>query len=234
MTITIIFMLLLIGFSGAWLWQQKLTAKPWLEQGVVGDTDGRGALTSPAAKIGLWVFMTVVSCLFLLLVSAYFMRMGYRDWRPMPVPRILWLNTGALILSSAALQGAVIGLRRRRMKWVRIGVLLGGIFAFAFLGGQLRAWRELTASGFLVASNPADSFFYLITGLHGLHLMGGLMALGVAADKVWRGFAADRVRLGVTLCATYWHFLLFVWLVLFGLLIGGAESIGAICRQLLS
>lgn len=127
-----------------------------------------------------------------------------------------------------------MALHRRRMRLVRVGILLGGVFAFTFLAGQLRAWQELTATGFLVASNPADSFFYLITGLHGLHLAGGLMALGVTADKVWRHFAADRVQLGVSLCATYWHFLLFVWLILFGLLIGGAESIGAICRQLIS
>jgi cytochrome c oxidase subunit 3 len=234
MTITIVFMVILIGIAGAWLWQQKLTAKPWLEKGVIGETDGTGAMSSPAAKIGLWVFMAVVSCLFVLLVSAYFMRMGYQDWRPFPVPKLLWFNTGALILSSVALQGAQIAIHRRRMSAVRARLFVGGAFAFVFLAGQIWAWQELTASGFLLATSPAESFFYLITGLHGLHLMGGLVALGVTADKVWRGYAAVRVRLSVEMCATYWHFLLFVWLVLFGLLIGGAESIGAICQQLIS
>ena len=69
------------------------------------------------------------------------------------------------------------------------------------------------------STNPANGFFYLITGLHGLHLLGGLVAWGRTSDKVWRGFEPAQVRLSVELCAVYWHFLLVVWLVLFALLL---------------
>ena len=101
----------------------------------------------------------------------------------------------------------------------RKGLLAAGVCAFAFLAGQLLAYRELVELGYFVSSNPANSFFYLITALHGLHLMGGLVAWGRTTDKVRRGAEVAKVRMSVEVCATYWHFLLLVWLVLFTLLL---------------
>ena len=133
----------------------------------------------PAAKVGLGVFLAVVGCLFALFTSAYFMRMGLSDWQPLPVPRLLWLNTGVLVLSSVALQCALIAARRRPARYgAGSASSPAGITALAFLVGQLMAWRELAADGYFLASNPANSFFYLITGMHGLHILGGLVALG--------------------------------------------------------
>ena len=93
-----------------------------------------------------------------------------------------------------------------------IGLIAGGVFAVAFLVGQLLAWQQLNAAGYFLAANPANAFFYLITGVHGLHLLGGLVALGRTTAKVWRGVEVSQVRLSVELCAIYWHFLLLVWL----------------------
>jgi cytochrome c oxidase subunit 3 len=180
------------------------------------------------------VLLAVISSLFALLIGAYFMRSGYADWRPVQIPRLLWLNTGALILSSVFLHGAQAGVNRKHMATVRAGLLIGGGFGIAFVAGQLRAWDQLRAAGDTIAINPSDSFFYLLTGLHGLHVLGGLIALGVTADRVWRAVAPDGARLSVQLCATYWHFLLVVWLVLFGLLSGRADELGRICGQLFS
>ena len=94
------------------------------------------------------------------------------------------------------------------------------MLAVAFLVGQLLAWRELVAAGYALASNPANSFFYLLTAVHGLHVLGGLVAWPGDA-RGWRGSETEteEVRLSVDLCAIYWHFLLFVWLVLFALLL---------------
>jgi len=173
-------------------------------------------LPLPAAKLGLWVFMGVVTVLFTIIVSTYVTRMGFADWRPLPEPRLLWLNTGVLILSSVAMQWAQVAARRGRIDSLRVGLLAGGVFAWAFLAGQLWAWQQLGASGYFLAINPANTFFYLITALHGLHLVGGLVAWGKTTVKVWRGF---EVRLSVELCAVYWHFLLVVWLGLFVLML---------------
>jgi cytochrome c oxidase subunit 3 len=96
------------------------------------------------------------------------------------------------------------------------------------------AWRLLTASGYLLAGNPANSFFYLITGLHGLHLAGGLVALGRTGEKMWRGVALAQLRPSLGLCTTYWHFLLIVWLVLLAMLTGYIGDFVTICRGFIS
>jgi cytochrome c oxidase subunit 3 len=195
------------------------------------DTDVTGM---PTAKIGLGVFLAVVGCLFALFASAYFMRMELSDWQAMPVPRILWFNTGVLLLSSVALQIAMVAVRRDQIDATKLALVTGGLTALAFLAGQLVAWRELAASGYLLKANPANSFFYLLTAMHGLHIIGGLIALGRTIAKAWIGVPHDRLRLSVELCAMYWHFLLFIWLAIFVLLAGWAPSFIDICRQLLA
>jgi cytochrome c oxidase subunit III len=230
----ILFMAGIAAIAGWWLSQQRLAAKPWLEEGVGVDFREESTSIVPPAKIGLGVFLAVVGSLFALFISAYSMRMTMVDWRSLPVPRLLWFNTGVLVLSSVALQWAHMAARRNDMDGVIVGLCAGGASAITFLVGQLLAWRQLSVAGYFVASNPANSFFYLITAAHGLHLMGGLVALGRTTAKVWRGVGMVQVRLSVELCAIYWHFLLLVWLVLLGLLTGWTDDFVDICRQLLT
>lgn len=234
MTVVIMFFAGLAAFAGWWLARQRLTAKPWLEQGVLEGVPDFEASHDPAKRAGLGFFLAVVGSLFALLTGAYFMRRELGDWQPLPVPPILWLNTGALILSSLALEWTQHAVRRGDQLQLRIGLAVAAAFALLFLGGQLIAWQELSAAGYYVSSNPANSFFYLVTGLHGLHILGGLAALGWAGVKAWGSGPVARVRLNVELCATYWLFMLFVWMVLFSLLAGWASDFVEFCRQLLS
>ncbi len=234
MSAIILFMAGIAAIAGWWLSQQRLTAKPWLEEGVAVDFREESTSIVPPAKIGLGVFLAVVGSLFALFISAYSMRMTMVDWRALPVPRLLWFNTGVLVLSSVALHWAYLAARRNDIDGVIVGLCAGGASAVTFLVGQLLAWRQLSVAGYFVASNPANSFFYLITAAHGLHLMGGLVALGRTTAKVWRGVEMVQVRLSVELCAIYWHFLLLVWLVLLGLLTGWTDDFVDICRQLLT
>ncbi len=199
---------------------RQLTEKPWvMAQGGVVELHAGRAFPLPVATLGLRVFLAVVTVLFSLIVIAYADRMTVADWRPLPEPWLLWPNTALLILSSVALQWASVGARRGQMDGVKTGLLVGGVSALAFLAGQLLAWQQMAGLGYFAATNPANAFFYLITGLHGLHLLGGLVAWGRTAAKVWRGYEAVQVRLSVELCAVYWHFLLVVWLVLFVLML---------------
>ena len=234
MTGILVVIISLSAFAGWWLWRQGVASKPWLEVGSADDLQDGSPPTLPAAKIGLGVFLAVVASLFGLFISAYSMRMQLSDWQPLPVSGLLWLNTGMLVLSSVALQWTKAAAHREEMDGVKLGLLAGGVSALAFLSGQVLAWRGLSEAGYALASNPANSFFYLITGLHGLHVLGGLVALGRTIDKVWRAAPWDRLQLSVELCAAYWHFLLFVWLVLLALLTGWAGDFVEICRQLLS
>jgi len=199
-----------------------LTAKPWAtDQGRIDDLYAGGASSGPAKKLALRVFLAVVAVLFMLMVTAYGGRMAYEDWRPVPELRLLWANTLVLILSSVALQWAQYSVRRGQRDAMRVGLFAAGAFTIVFLFGQVLAWRQLATMVYFDISNPAIAFFYMITGIHGLHLVGGLVAWGRTVAKVWGDFDVTKVRQSVELCTVYWHFLLLVWLVLFGLLFTG-------------
>ncbi len=235
MSVVLVFVVVLLGFAGWWLVQQRVTSKPWLEVGP-DPIGGPDRSMPPTEKIALGVFLAVVGALFALFASAYFMRMEFVDWRTMPLPRIVWLNTVLLVLASILLQCALVAARQGDGATVRLSISAGGLATIGFLAGQLSAWRDLGAGGFLVAGNPANSFFYLLTGLHGLHIVGGLVALAWVIPLVWApgGRAAARLAPRLELCATYWHFLLLIWFGLLVLFSGYAASVVAICRQILS
>jgi len=238
MLVTVIFLVVLAVLVGWWLSRQGLTAKPWLEVGVSADARGAEPSVRPTG-LGLGAFLVVAGSLFSLLVSAYSVRQGMVDWQSLPMPTVLWFSTGLLILSSVSLQMAVIAARRGEHDAIRSGLLAAGVASLAFLGGQLLAWRELAASGRFTAGDPATAFFYLLTALHGLHVLGGLVALGRTTIKAFAlsepctPQALGEVAQSVRLCAVYWHFLLLVWLVLFSLLMRWTDDLIAFCRGLL-
>ena len=201
---------------------QALTAKPWLaEQGVADNQYAGGVDTEPVKKLMLRIFLGVVATLFMLMVVAYGGRMGYEDWRPAPQLRLLWANTLVLFLGSVALQWALSAVRQGRIDTMRVALLAAGAFTIVFLFGQMLAWKQLSAMVNFDMANPAIGFFYMITGVHGLHLLGGLVAWGRAISRVWGKFDTEKMRQSVELCALYWHFLLLVWVVLFVLLFTG-------------
>jgi cytochrome c oxidase subunit III len=199
---------------------RQLFEKPWYaDRRRAAELPEESAFPLPAPTLGLRLILAVVTVLFSLLVVAYGDRMSVSDWRPLPEPALLWLNTLILAFSSLAWHWACINARRGDLDGVKTGLLAGGGSAFAFLLGQYWAWQQMIALGYYAASNPANSFFYLVTAAHGLHLLGGLVAWGRTTTKVWSGEDVAKVRLSVELCAIYWHFLLVVWLILFALLL---------------
>jgi cytochrome c oxidase subunit 3 len=236
MSAILIFLLGIAIVIGWWMAGQRLMTKPWLEPGRAGDIAARQGAHMPAAKVGLGIFLAVVGALFSLLISAYLVRMGGTDWWAIPVPRLLWMNTGMLVASCVALQWATVEVRRGGDDAMRLSLDVALVTAILFLAGQIVAWRQLTAAGYVLADNPANSFFYMLTGLHGLHILGGLAVLGRTRIRAFAGsgFSQARLRLGTELCAIYWHFMLIVWLVLFALFAGWANDFVDLCRQLVS
>lgn len=201
---------------GVWLLLlQRLTAKPWLERGAAMQAGTLVAL-SPAT-IGLAVFLAVVTSLFGLMASAYFMRMMLPDWTHIALPPALWLNTAILVLASCAMQLAWSAADRGAEAVMRRALLAGGMLALLFLIGQIQVWRQLHANGFYLACGPGATFFYLFTALHGAHLAGGLGVLGATAVAA-RRVSPEQTALRVKLCAAYWHYLLVLWLAIFALL----------------
>jgi cytochrome c oxidase subunit 3 len=195
---------------------RKLMSKPWETPGYAGP-DADDVIQLPSEKIGLWAFIVVMSSVFALFIVAYNMRIELTtDWIAIPKPKLLWLNTALLILASIAFERAKISAHRKRAGDIKFALLTGGLLTIGFLIGQYLAWQQLLASGYAININPANAFFYLLTGLHGLHLIGGLWVWSRATLRVWRGY---EVTLSVELCTTYWHSLLLIWIVLFGLLL---------------
>jgi cytochrome c oxidase subunit III len=218
-TYALIFLAGLMAVVVWWLVRQTVNVKPWVEQHPADNVLGDGALSLPPVKVGLGVFLAVATSLFALLISAYHMRMMGDDWVRLPVPKVLWLNTAVLILASVAMQRTRAAARRGQPDRVKNGMIAAGVLTFGFLAGQLWAWQQMEAAGYFLAANPAYSFFFLLTAVHGLHLLGGLWVWGRTTARVLRGAEAEAIRLSVELCTVYWHYLLAVWVVLFAVLL---------------
>ncbi len=196
-------------------------------------------------RLGMAIGLAAVFMLFISFTSAYMVREGVgswgmqarvypNDWKPVSLPLgLLLVNTFLLIASSVAiekarrhafLQAAVapaaaipgVSVREtRRVPWLQLALALGG----AFILGQLLAWRELMHRGSFISGNPSSSFVYLLTGLHAVHLAGGILALAYAAALAgFRSQPLERKRIVTDVTAWYWHFLTFMWLCIFALI----------------
>ncbi len=185
-----------------------------------------GARILDPAQLALWFFLATVVMLFAAFSSAYLIRRAAADWLPVALPGILWATTAVLALSSVTLElGRRASAHRAAVRWVAATALFGTVF----VAGQLYAWRQLAASGVYLPTNPHSAFFYILTGLHALHLAGGVFFVAWVALELTRhdddGAPAtrygDRRRRYVGLCATYWHFLGALWVYLFAVLAVG-------------
>jgi len=218
MYITLIFLGLIMATIITWLLRQTFNTQPWVTEAADDAVSGTSLDTNTKA-VALTVFLAVATSVFALFISAYTIRMEAPDWRPIAEPTLLWANTVILVLASVAYHwtrnAAVKGIESR----VRPGLTVSGALTVLFLLGQLVAWRQLNAAGYYLDLNPANAFFYLLTAVHGLHMLGGLWVWARSTMKVWTGADSDSVRLSIELCTVYWHFLLLVWIVLFGMLL---------------
>ncbi len=217
MSNTAIVVALLVGIAVWFAVASRLTAKPWENRGEEGDV---GEIRFAPARIGLWVFMAVVTSLFALFLTAYAMRMHHSvGWCHLTMPRIAWWNTLVLVGASAAMQFASSSVAGGRRQFAQVALIAGGVLSIAFLAGQVAAWQAIGPSLYYVQGSPAIAFFYVLTIVHGLHLVGGLYVLGRAAHRFAGGAELIDLRQSLSLCATYWHFLLLVWLAVFGVLL---------------
>ena len=219
MTFALVFLSLIMATIIGWLLRQTLNTEPWDANDPAENQPGRGVLNVDSAKIALVSFLAVATSLFGLFLSAYMMRMKLGDWTAVSEPKLLWLNSGFLVLASIAFQLTRGAARRDQLLTVKTGLIAGGVCTILFLSGQLVAWQQLNTAGYFMSSNPANSFFYVLTAIHGLHLLGGMWVWGRTTTRVLTGADAESVRLSVELCTVYWHYLLLVWVGLFALLL---------------
>ena len=224
--LTALLIAMLTAITVWWLLIQRLKDKPWMKQGVIPTS--QETVTSSAPKVGLWVFLAVVTSLFGLFASAYMMRVtghaGIAVWQPLDEPSILWINTLVLVLASGVMQIARNRIDADDLTGGRSYFLTAGVLTVVFIAGQMLAWQQARAAGNLGPGSPAYAFFVLLTAAHGLHLLGGLFVLGRTTTRIFRVdannvVARGRIRMSVQLCTTYWHWLLLIWLGVFALLL---------------
>ncbi len=220
MTIALGFLAIILATLLGWLLKQTFNSAPW-EMEVVSDTAHFGPLGNDKSKlIALLGLLAVVSSFFALILSAYALRMELGDWVPMTEPQLLWMNTIMLTIASGVLQwtrNAAIADQQARLQ---PGLIITGILTLGFVIGQFVAWQQLQNSGQFITNNPSNAFFYFLTAAHAVHIVGGLFVWARATMKVVLGTGqASEIRRSIELCTIYWHFLLLVWLVLFGLLL---------------
>ena len=174
-------------------------------------------------RVGVWVLIAGIAMFFTALSSAYIVRAASAtDWRPLALPRVLWLSTALILLSSGTIQAACRSLKhlldRLYLRWLSVTAILG----LGFLLSQWFAWMQLSRQGVFLSSNPHSSFFYLLTAMHGLHLAVGLLALTYLLVRTRQSStdeaaeARRHARAGAV--GVYWHFMDGLWIYLFLLL----------------
>lgn len=167
-------------------------------------------------KIGVTLVLISVTMLFAALTSAYVFNSAQR--MPIVTPKVLWLSTAIILASSVTIEIARRALKQRIEGKFRLWIAVTTTLGFCFLIAQLVAWRELSESGFYINKNLHSGYSYLFTGLHGVHLIGGLVALAFVTLRNQSRWTVVRRRVAVDVTALYWHFLDGLWLLLFVLL----------------
>ena len=214
---------------------KTLGEKPWV-------SPGNAAAIAPAidpqasARIALRFILTIIGVLFFLFIITFLSRSQYPDfqalagapWQPFTDPSRLWFNTALLAMSSLVMQYGLIAARREQLNRAIAGISAAVFFSVGFLLAQLDLWQHLQSLGFYVNSNPANSYFYLLTAVHGVHILGGLLVLANVVFRIWYDGRGASLSGPLQLCTTYWHFLFGVWLVLFALLTSKPETINAL------
>ncbi len=218
-----------------------LGTKPWLQNSDVEDGIAANAGNTPvsAGRIALRFGLAVVGVLFFLFIITFLSRSQYPDfvalagapWQPFTDSSQLWLNTGILFCASVVLQAGLIASRKGSHNVVVVSISATIFLTVLFLFAQFDLWLYLQSMGFYLSSNPANSYFYVLTAIHGVHLIGGLVALSYVVFSLLSKNSSVSLSEPLQLCATYWHFLFFIWLVLFGLLTSTPKTINALAAM---
>lgn len=216
MEVGLIVLAIILASLIGWLLKQTFNTEPWLAT-PVEEASYQAPFNAKPKMVALTTLLAVITSFFALVFSAYSLRMELGDWVPMTEPQLLWANTAVLVLASLAFQWTRNAASAGDTARLKPGLIITGLLTAAFLVGQFIAWQQLSASGQYVTRNPSNAFFFLLTGVHALHILGGMYVWARATLKVFGG--SSDVEQSITLCTIYWHFLLLVWLVIFGLIL---------------
>lgn len=181
------------------------------------------AQSSSTARMGMRLLLASLSMLFGASLMGYLVsRSRAAVWPPPGVPSLpagLWFSTVLILAGSFTVYLALDGIRHGRARAARIGLVLTLVLGLAFLASQTVNWFALVAAHFTMRTTLYGFMFYLLTGLHAAHVVGGLIPLGLTAVRARQGRYTAESHAGIEYVSMYWHFLAVVWLILFGALL---------------
>ncbi len=166
-------------------------------------------------KFALWLFMITVVMIFAALTSAYIVRQGEGNWTLFELPAELWITSGIILLSSVTMHWGYISAKKDELEKVKLAISITTLLGIAFLIGQFYVWNALVDQNVFFVGNPSGSFLYVLSGLHGLHLVSGVIFLIIVLISTLRYKVHSRNLNQIQMCATYWHFLDALWIYLF-------------------
>lgn len=166
-------------------------------------------------RFAMWLFIGSVMMVFAALTSAYIVRQAEGNWLYFDLPNILTVSTVVILASSTTMQWAFWSAKKDNLETVKIMVTLTAILGLAFLVLQFEGWKQLVDNRIFLVGNPSGSFLYVITGLHGLHIISALVYLIIVLVATYRFQVHSKNLLRLEMCTTYWHFLGGLWLYLF-------------------
>jgi len=166
-------------------------------------------------KFALWLFLVTIVMIFAALTSAYIVRQSEGNWLEYDLPTIFWFTSGIVVVSSICLQYAYSAAKRDNLSGLRVGISLAVLFGIAFLLGQWYSWVALVDENVFFVGNPSGSFLYVITGLHAVHLISGVIFLIIVLISTYRYKVHSKSMDTLEMATTFWHFLAALWLYLF-------------------
>ncbi len=166
-------------------------------------------------KFALWIFIASVIMIFAALTSAYIVRQSDGNWLMFDLPDSFWITSVIILISSGTMHWAYLAAKRDNLEGTKLAISITTILGVAFLVGQYIAWGDLVKRNVYFVGNPSGSFVYVLSGLHGLHIIGGVIFLLVVLVATFRFRVHSKNLAQIEMCATYWHFLDGLWLYLF-------------------
>lgn len=166
-------------------------------------------------KFALWIFIASVLMIFAALTSAYIVRQADGNWMMFDLPESFWITSAVILASSGTMHWAYQAAKKDNLAGTKLAISITTVLGLAFLIGQYLAWGDLVKRNVYFVGNPSGSFVYVLSGLHGLHIVGGVVFLLVVLVATFRFRVHSKSLDQIEMCATYWHFLDGLWLYLF-------------------
>lgn len=185
----------------------------------IEDSQAKRPLSMHPLKFATWLFIVSIVMIFAALTSAYVVRKAEGNWLNFNLPDMFYYTSAVILLSSVTMHLAYLAVKKDMFGKAKLYISITAVLGLLFCYGQFLSWGELVNNDVYFVGNPAGSFVYVFSGLHGFHLVSGIVFLIIVLINIFKSKVHSRNLSQMEMCTTYWHFLDGLWLYLFGFLL---------------